>query len=467
MKSVRLLVIAVSCVVACARAPVSKEQISKAPTAKVDVAIVGATVIDLESGALRPQQTLLIRNDEIVAVGPSAETEAFEAARTVEAAGAYLVPGFWDGHTHSVGAYGWHFPLFLEHGVTGIRNMHTGVPFAQLRSLRQRLQIGDLRGPRVIANGPLVDGPPKSWPGAIELAQPADAAAVIQQLIDGEAAFVKVYDKLRPDVYTALLGAAAKAGLAVHGHIPVEVDPIDAVRMGHRTDEHLIGVSFGCSTQSDEIRKRLIANRTAPMPQSLITDFEARRDLAASTEAGGPSCENTMAAYKSAGVFAVPTLVQAVATLAPDEALKGPWAPRLPAPVAAEWSAMASSPIAPQLNAMLEPTVPVAAQLTGALYEAGVSMVAGTDVGNPWLIPGDSLHRELELLVQSGLSPLAALRSATVNVARLLNATDTYGTLAVGGKADVVVLSANPLDDIRNTRRIKTVISRGRVVVDR
>ena len=351
----------------------------KGEPAQVDLAIMDATLIDLESGALRPKQTLLIRGDEIVAVGSTDKVGVFSATSSIDAAGGYMIPGLWDGHTHSVGAYEWHFPLFLEHGITGIRNMHTSASFSELNALKQRLQAGDMPGPRIIANGPLVDGPPKSWPGAVELSAPADVDAVVQQLVDGGAAFVKVYDNLRPDVFKALLDAASKAGLRVHGHIPVEVDPIDAVRMGQRTDEHIIGVSFACSPKADAIRKHLIASRTAAMPQSLIAQFEARRDLATSTTIDGQACAQTMSAYRTAGTFAVPTLVQAEATLAPDHATKGAFTARMPEAVVAEWAGMANAPFAPQLNKMLKPTVPVAARLSLALHEAGVPIIAGTD----------------------------------------------------------------------------------------
>jgi hypothetical protein len=434
---------------------------------KSALALTHVAVVNVADGSVKPDMTVLVRGSRIRAVGPTTTVSVPEAAVVVNAAGKFLVPGLWDMHVHSAARVAWHFPLMVAHGVTGVRNMHTTADTALelTRSVKRRLATGELIGPRFLANGPIVDGDPSVWEGAVLVRTPAEARAVVDSLAARGADFIKVYDNLSRDAYFAIADQARRRDIPMVGHVPFRIRPEEAARAGQRTDEHASGLSFGCSTRADSIRAGSVrlAGRASSMSfvESLVAGFRLERAL---YDTRDPSrCAATIDAYRRNGVAVVPTLVIARNPNYPELVLSDTASMRfIPEALRREWEGLAGPGVGDTLRPLLRPTMRPRLENVKQLNAAGVLILAGTDLGNPLLVPGVSLHQELELLVEAGLTPLEALRSATLNPARFLAATDSLGTIESGKLADLVLIEANPLENIANTRKIAAVVLDGR-----
>lgn len=451
---------------ACAVAACGVEKPDVPDTA--DLVISNAAIVDVESGELVPERTVFVEGGRIVGIVEASRSAVPEGAREVDATGRYLMPGLWDAHVHSAAGRRWHFPLLIGHGITSVRNLHTTVDTALhlTNAVKRWVASGELLGPRFLANGPIIagyPGYPVTWPGAVSARTEAEGRSAVDSLAGGGADFIKVYDNLTPEVYDAIMAAAAERGIPVDGHLPFLVTAEHAAASGQRTVEHLTGINLGCSPRADALRSEfeaLLERRPAMVfPQSAVAFFTLVHEA---SESRDPTlCAATVQAYLDAGVTVVPTLVigniDSQALVADSARMR-----LLPADVRGAWTRMAAGgpgPIDAAFTGSDWPS-PDDARL---LHEAGVPILAGTDIGNPFLVPGPSLHDELGLLVtEAGLSPLDALRAATINPARTFGLADSLGTVAEGQLADLVVLEANPLEDIGNASAIDAVVLNGR-----
>jgi hypothetical protein len=255
-----------------------------APSPKV--AIRGVTIVDVRDGSLHPGHTVVVAGNRIAAVGPVHAVAMPNDTEIVEATGGYLIPGLWDMHVHSVAnvavdrsiasvaVQDWHFPLFLAHGVTGVRNMNDGTGDLTLkltRSVRRRLAEGDLRGPpRFFTAGPSVDGDPPLGSNAVVVRTPTEARAAVEQLVSNGADLVKVYENLSGEAYYAIIDEARRRRIPVDGHVPFRITPEEAADAGQRTVEHPDALAAGCSTAAAAERKRfagVLANYSS-LPES-------------------------------------------------------------------------------------------------------------------------------------------------------------------------------------------------------
>jgi serine-type D-Ala-D-Ala carboxypeptidase/endopeptidase len=459
---------------------VSSNKVGRSATA--DVAIRGGTVVDVTSGSLVPDQTVLIAGNRIVAVGPSDEVGIASGADVVDAAGGYLIPGLWDMHVHSVrkaaaapeeGAIAnvdWHFPLFLAHGVTGVRNMNdaTADPTLELtNSVRRRLADGELVGPRLLAPGPFVDGHPPLGEGAVVVRTAAEARAVVDSLADAGADFIKPYENLSRDAYFALMDQARRRGIPVDGHLPFRVTAEEAAAAGQRTVEHPEVMAPGCSTDAEAVRDRfarMLSDDYANLPddEQFLVQFRLYRAFYDTRDPA--ACEPTLEAFRRHDVAVTMDVIAYHHIVHADEILADTTSMRLvPPAVRRDWEARAAGERFRAFQSILRPIIPLELENVRLLHEAGVTLLAATDAGVALQVPGISLHRQLLRLTEAGLTPLEALRAATLNPARVLGLTDSLGTIEAGKLADLVLLDANPLADIRNTQRIRAVIADGRL----
>jgi imidazolonepropionase-like amidohydrolase len=453
---------------------------SQAQTA--DVAIRDATVVDVTSGLLVPDQTVLIAGNRIVAVGPTGEVGIPPGADVIDAVGGYLIPGLWDMHVHSVreapavreegfiAHVEWHFPLFLAYGVTGVRNMNdaTADPTLELtNSVRRRLADGELLGPRLLTSGPFVDGDPPLGEGAVVVRTAAEARAVVNRLADAGADFIKPYENLSREAYFAIMDQARRRGIPVDGHVPFRVTAQEAAAAGQRTVEHPEVMAAGCSTAAEAVRDRFARPLSddfdsLPETEQFLVQFRLYRAFYDTRDPA--SCEPTIEAFRRHGVAVTMDVVAYHHIVHADEILADTASMRLvPHAVRRTWEERAAGGTFRTFRSILRPTIPLELENARLLYGAGVTLLAATDVGVPLQVPGLSLHRQLLRLNEAGLTPLEALRTATLNPARVLSLTDSLGTIEAGKLADLVLLDGNPLADIRNTQKIRAVIADGRL----
>jgi imidazolonepropionase-like amidohydrolase len=452
-------------VAACAPTP------SAQPTTGLgaDLAIMQVHVIDVADGSVRSNQTVLISGNRITALGPSQHMRPPEGAEVIDARGRYLIPGLWDMHAHaaSEGRVESFFRLFLANGITGFRD-----PFGSREvaaRARAAVAAGELPGPaRIMVAGNLVDGPPGSVPGARIAATPEDGRHMVDSLHAADAPFIKVYFQLAPETYFAIAERSAELGVPFVGHVPMFVRAADASDTGQRSIEHLTGVLTGCSADEEAVLvdwQRLMGLLTDGDVASFTQQYmePVTRALATQDEA---RCRRLAERFVANRTWQAPTLVslRGKAYLREMAAADDPRTRYFTPPSRWTGGTPFGFPMTEAQWEVFQAQYEREKEIVGMMAAAGVGFLAGSDTPTPWAFPGFGLHDELELLVEAGLTPLQALQAATLYPARFFGLTDDLGTIAEGGMADVVLLDANPLEDIRNTRRIHAVVVDGRLL---
>jgi hypothetical protein len=420
------------------------------------------TVIDMTGAPSHPNMSVLITGNRITALGDSEAIHAPKDARVIDATGKFLIPGLWDMHVHPPDKP--YLPLFIANGVTGIRIMW-GDP--QHYEWRKEIQAGELLGPRMLIASPIVDGPKPFWPGSIAVSTEAEARQAVDRAKELGADFVKVYTFLPREEYFAIAGEAKKQGISFEGHVPMAVSAQEASNAGQKSFEHLTGILPACSLKSEELNRA----GEADLAEYIATDnhqFEGPRLHALRSEMLDTYNPEKAAALfgllKRNGTWQCPTLtLWRMFSSLNDSSFTGD--PRLrfvPVRTRESWDpAIVSKASVSENTALGKRGFEIDLRVVGAMQKAGVGILAGTDTGNPYCMPGFSLHDELGLLVRAGLTPMEALQAATLNPARFLGREGDLGTVEKGKIADLILLDANPLDDIANTNKIAAVVYDG------
>ncbi|SFW62244.1 amidohydrolase family protein [Amycolatopsis australiensis] len=438
----------------------------EAAAAGSDIVVLrGVTVVDGTDGPARPGSAVVLVGDRIAWVGPSAEVPRCGTARVVDGRGRHLVPGLWDMHTHGLDYEQLWPPLFLANGVTGIREMQG---YAENRATRDKIARGELLGPRVVLASAIIDGPVSLLgPPAVQVADAGQARAAVRTAAAQGADFVKVYSYLPLECFAAVADECRRHGLTFAGHWPYRVRQLDAAKAGQRSFEHLFGLPIATSSRRDEFLARLDATPFDPDAKRAFFNLARELDRQAALAYDPATAERHFAGLKALGsrlspTFAVNRVISRSADayahdprlkyVSPD--IRGFWADRLPL----------FAPDSPRKIAQQEAYFEAQLRLVGEAHRAGVGLLGGTDCLNPYVFPGFSLHDELDFLVEAGLSPRQALQAVTRDAARFLGRSATTGTITPGKVADLVLLDADPLADIRAVRRIDTVVTAGRVL---
>jgi hypothetical protein len=446
------------------------------------IAINDVTVIDA-TGAPRSQTTVVIEGNRIAEIRPADAAQLPEGARVVDGAGRFLIPGLWDAHAHTF-VFPWHpdhqLPLFIANGVTGIRDMggafpisaideiDAGFPMSAVDAIRAAIASGERVGPRIVV-GVMVDGPTPVWPVALAVSTAQEGLQAVAAIADARADFVKPYTLLPREAYLAIAESADERGLPFAGHVPIAVTAGEACNAGQRSIEHYTDSMLPyCSTDEDEILVELRAAAAGPDPvQTYAAAFFGMLPRFLDTIDPG-KVEALATRFVTNQTWFTPTLILGRnAALAGDPAQTAD--PRLrfmPAEVVASWNPQGDVRPAERSageQATMEQLIETGAAMVETMQRVGGALMAGTDVGLPYLFPGFSLHDELALLVEAGLTSLEALQAATRNTARAVGLGNELGTVEVGKLADLVLLEADPLADITNTTRIAAVVANGRL----
>jgi imidazolonepropionase-like amidohydrolase len=408
-------------------------------------AFVHVTVVPMagtEEPLALPDHTVVVTGGRIAAVGPSAEVALPEGAVVIDGGGRWLMPGLVDMHVHTWGAG--ELLLFVANGVTTVRNMF-GAPLHLM--WRREIAAGERLGPTIVTAGPIVDGSPPIWPGSRVIQTPDDARAAVREQAEAGYDFIKVYARVPLEAYLALMAAAAEAGLPVDGHVPSAVGLPRALEAGQRTLEHLIGYESWLEPGDSPLAG--MSGTLARLGAWEHIDRGRMAEVAEETAASG--------AWNCA------TLVVMQKWLAPDEVERELERPELRyvAPfLIGVWKGMHKDLTAEALAAGRGGD-DERRELVGALHRGGARILLGTDCGNPWVPAGFSAHEELANLVAAGLSPHAALYAATRAPAECLGQEDEFGAVLPGLRADLLLLAADPLADVRAAAQRVGVMLRG------
>ncbi|MBJ6107742.1 amidohydrolase family protein [Hymenobacter sp. BT523] len=433
-----------------------------------DVVINHVTLVDVATGQLTPNQVVAISRGKIVEV-QTADKDSYAAKQYVNGNGRYLIPGLWDMHVHFRGgdslaaANKKSLALFLAHGVTTVRDCG-GDLTRNVMQWRADMDAGRYAGPRIFTSGPKIDGPKAYWPGSLEVETPAQIGKALDSLQRLRVDFVKIYDsKISGAAYLNTIAQAQRRGLKTTGHMPYSVKLGDAVKRGLDATEHLYYVFKACSGKEDSLTAAVRASLNTPKPLGLFAVLPAVYDTYSPVAAA--RIFKLMAKHKTA---AVPTLhIGKTLTELPEndharDTLLAYIDPKIQATYARRLNSAKQQPLAAQqFSKKLETKF---MSLVPQMQAAGVPLLAGSDSGpfNSFIYPGASLQDEVILLVQAGLTPLQALQAATVNGAKFMGVAERTAAIAVGKDADLVLLTANPLENIANIRHIDAVISRGK-----
>lgn len=424
--------------------------------------VTHVTVIDATGGAAKADVTVIITGDRISQIGKSGTIQVPPNAQVVEARGKFLIPGLWDMHIH------WYekdyLPLFIANGVTGVRIM-AGVPLHH--EWRKEIEDGSLLGPWMVIASNIVDGPRPFWPGSISVTDETQARQAVDKIKRENAGdFVKVYSFLPRDAYFAIADESKKQGVPFEGHVPLSVTAEEASRAGQKSIEHLTGILSACSTRSEDLNRAARADLAEEMVSDKPTFWgpHVRQLRQAMIDSYSPEKAAALfAVLRSNGTWQCPTLTLLRAlgygndpSFVNDGRLK-----YMPRAVRANWDPAHVYGETPDDFAIARRELRRDFAVVGLMQRSGVEILAGTDTLNPFCFPGFSLHDELGLVVQAGLSPMEALQAATLNPARFLGREKDLGTVETGKFADLVLLDANPLDDIGNTKKIEAVFYRG------
>ncbi len=402
---------------------------SASPLVAQTLTLDNVTIVDVTNGRLQDHKTITVEANRITRIDNS--TAASKASATLDGTGMFVIPGLWDMHVHAYftnDSARFHstsevmFPLFIVNGITAVRDL--GSNLDATLSARDSISKHQLIGPRMMVSGPMLDGPTTRYQAAIKVSTPDEARAAVRMLKERGVDMIKTQSLIPRDAYFAIADEAQRIGIPFEGHVPNAITALEAMNAHQRSFEHLLGVR----DTADALLAELARNK----------------------------------------VWQCPTVINSVGT--PTDVLTDPGLPFWLKSNVDGWRRQAVTQASATDSAAHAGVVRADRRLAliKRMYDLKIPFLAGTDAPAGYdLVPGASLHRELQLFVRAGLTPLQSLQTATINPAMFFGKTADWGTIAVGKTADLVVLARNPLADISNTRGVVAVVADGRYYAPR
>jgi imidazolonepropionase-like amidohydrolase len=390
-------------------------------TAAQTLTITHVHLIDITDGKVRPDTTVTVEGNRIASVGPS--TANPKRGLVVDAKGQYLIPGLWDMHTHvyfdGTAADGTDLvlPLFLANGITGVRDM--GSELDPVLHAREEIAAHRMAGPRMIVSGPMLDGPKSHYKSAIAIATSEDGRKAVDILKSRGVDFIKVQSGVPREAYFAIADEAKKQGIEFEGHVPDAIRASEAVAAGQRSFEHLIGI-FEASSPDEG--KYLSGSKS---PGAFLATYDAAREAAIIQLLANNAVWQCPTLFWERGQWLVDAIDY---TKDPDIGFAAKtW-------VTKQWP-RAQKSILKSLDtdplAVREKFVEHELEMIRKLHAAKVPFLAGTDTpAGVDVIPGVSLHLELQRFVAAGFTPLEAIQTATLNPAKYYNKLADYGLVS-------------------------------------
>lgn len=427
-----------------------------AQTTSSTLVIHNVTLVDATGAPAKPHQTIIVESGKITAIDNSGMGFAGKLpGKHVDGSGKFLIPGLWDMHVHMVlGDWFPHgreitLPLFVANGITGVRDM--GGELEVLQQWRNDISAGKLTGPRIVMSGPMLDGPQPRFPSSIAIKTPEDGRRAVDDLKRRGADFIKLQSLIPRDAVFAIADEAKQQGITFVGHVPDAVRAAEASSAGQKSFEHLIGIFEGSSPLEDEFIKGTKTEK------QFLSTYDPKR------------AETLFALLAKNQTWQCPTLVwERGGNLIDQRDFAADAGAKY---VPAYWKEVTWKRFTQQVEhdfntddlATRKRFVEKELEVVKTMHDSGIPFLAGTDTPpGVYIFPGFSLHEELQRFVAAGFTPMEALQTATLNPAKFLGIDDRLGTIEKGKLADLVLLDANPLDDIRNTQKITAVVANGR-----
>jgi imidazolonepropionase-like amidohydrolase len=401
------------------------------PATQDGFALVGATLIDGNGGPALPGATIVVQHGRIVAAGTKVKIP--RGLAQIDARGKTVLPGLWDMHAHYEQVE-WG-PIYLAAGVTTARDVGNELEF--IKAVRDAIETGHGIGPRLVLAG-VVDGSGPYGLGVNKVDTPEQAISEVRQYHDAGFQQMKIYSSMKPEMVRAVAAEAHRLGMTVTGHIPEGMTVYDGVEAGMDQVNHI-----------QYIRRMML---TPPPAGADPKSPPPPVDLA------GPEATKALAFLVAHHVVVDPTVALYEWILHPADRPVESFEPGVLKIAPELRSALVHSGVPASDSAGAQARFREFLAIVGALHKAGVPIVAGTDQS----VPGHSLHRELELYVQAGFTPMEAIQAATVVPARAMHLEAEVGTIAAGKRADLLVVEGNPLESFTDLRRVWLVVSNGR-----
>ncbi len=442
-----------------------------ARTQTITTIFYDATVVDVQSGKLLKHQEVIIAGNKIIAVKPISKLKLPKDAGIINAKGKYIIPGLWDMHVHTLMEdwYTWQFPLFVANGIIGFREMWGDRNL--IDSVRKEMQKGNMPFFHLTASGHILDGKKPFWPGSLSAGDTTTALRIVDSLINAKVDFIKIYSFLEADVFEAIAKRCKERNVRFAGHVPHRVWLTKASNAGMASMEHLYGFHIEACAFRDsamQLKVRDAENFEAgiePKQRQALVRASEKFVLENFSE---ERMRNIAKTLRKNNTYVVPTIVTLRGNyfsndtvFTNDERLK-----YMSKGTRDYWQEEKEK----NLKRFTESDwqnkrtrYAIEKQIIKILWQEKVPILAGTDSDNPYAFPGFSLHGEIALFVEFGMTPMDALRTATINPVKYLNMTDSLGTIEPGKRADMILLNGNPLTNIANTKNIFGVMINGKL----
>jgi imidazolonepropionase-like amidohydrolase len=422
-------------------------------------------VIDMTGKPLQEAMTVIVEAGRITKIGRTAKVKIPQNAQIIDCTGKFLIPSFWDMHVHVLNSDRM-LPLFVANGVLGVRDL--GVhDLEEILRFRAEAAAGKIISPRIVTAGKVLDGEPQADASfSILVKTPEDARKTVRDLKMKGVDLIKVYDVLTRDAYFAIADEAKKLKLPFVGHVPAAISTIEASDVGQKSIEHLGKIIEDSSAAPEKVREV----RKEPIKEgdyfAFTTRFGHVYDALIATY-DDQKAREIFAHFRKNKTWQVPTIAVKYGRAFIDEldAAGDSRSKYVEASQVNYWKPSVgffSRYRTPSFIAAQKAYFQKELEIIGEMSREGVLMMAGTDTPNAYDIAGFSLHDELALQVRAGLTPMQSLLTATRNPAEYFGELKTSGTIEKGKIADLILLEANPLKDIRNTTRISAVIQKGK-----
>ncbi len=439
------------------------------------ICIVNISTIDPNDG-LKENQTVILKDGKILKIAASSELNLSSSNKIIDGTGKFLIPGLWDAHVHFTYIEELAprmFDLFLAHGITSVRD--TGGKLDFVKKWKDKALANPTEAPRVMIAGPLLDGETNVYDGSdaahpelsVRLSSVNAAEEQIELLISKEVDLLKAYEMLTPEQFIKVCELGIANNLKITGHVPLSMDVISASNAGMSSMEHMRNLELSCASNSEELlyeRQELLKNKDGLSGGKLRSSIHSTQKEKAIENYDRIKAEKVLGVLKKNNTWQIPTLALNTffSTKYFADSIYQNSYQYLPDSIGQYWKKRSIALKDFSMSEALKIQSDFNYKMVKKIYDFDIPIMAGTDTPIAYLTPGLSLHKELAVLVKAGLSPIDALKTATINPAKYFNLENELGRIKETMWADLVILNANPLENINNTQKINAIVKEGK-----